>query len=88
MRPAPSWERTRSNEDKQGDELGTYVVLVRTAVTEHGITYGSRGLGLRSLGSSRGRHAPPGRTRESSTGPSQAGVFDIQSQGGTRDAKR
>src|SRR6266705_382842 len=88
MRPAPSWELTRSNEDQQGDELGTYVALLRTAVTEHGITYGPRGLELRSLGSSRGRHAPPGRTRESSTGPSEAVGFDIQNEGGTRDARR
>jgi hypothetical protein len=49
-----------SNEDKQGDELGTYVVLLRTALTEHGMTYGPRGLGLRSLGSSRGSHVPKG----------------------------
>jgi len=41
-----------SNEDTQGDELGTYVVLFRTALTEHGMTYGPRGLGLRSLRSS------------------------------------
>jgi hypothetical protein len=26
-----------SNEDTQGDELGTYVVLLRTALTEHGM---------------------------------------------------
>src|SRR5712691_11631709 len=62
-----------SNEDKQGDELGTYVALSRTALTEHGMTYGPRGLELRSLGSSRGSHVPPGRARKSSTGPSQAG---------------
>src|SRR5712671_1274349 len=60
MRHAPSWGRTRSNEDTQGDELGTYVVLLCTALTEHGMTYGPRGLGLRSLGSSRGSHAPNG----------------------------
>jgi len=59
-RPAPSWGRTRSNEDKQGDELGTYVALIRTALTEHGMTYSPRGPGLRSLGSSRGSHAPKG----------------------------
>jgi hypothetical protein len=52
MRHAPAWGRTRSNEDKQGDELGTYVVLLRTALTEHGMAYGPRGLGLRSLRSS------------------------------------
>jgi hypothetical protein len=59
-RQAPSWGRTKSNEDKQGDELGTYVVLSRTALTEHGMTYSPRGLGLRSLDSSRGSHAPKG----------------------------
>src|SRR5215813_1368961 len=80
MRPAPSWGRTRSNEDKQGDELGTYVVLLCTAVTEHGMTYRPRGPGSRSLDSSRGSHAPPRRTRKSSTGPSQAGAFDTQAR--------
>src|SRR5262249_20646113 len=60
----------------KGISSSTYVALVRTALTEHGMAYGPRGLRPRSLDSSRGSHAPPGRTGKPSTGPSQAGVFD------------
>jgi len=45
----------------------------RFAVTEHGMAYGARALRLRSPNSSRGSDAPPGRTRESSTGRSGTG---------------
>jgi hypothetical protein len=45
----------------------------RLAVTEHGMAYGARALRLRSPNSSRGRDAPPGRTRESFTGRSGTG---------------
>jgi hypothetical protein len=49
-----------SNEDMEGDELGTYVVLERTVMTEQGTAYSPRGPGSRSLGSTRGSDDPPG----------------------------
>ena len=57
----------------EGHEWGAYVMLVRSSVTEHGMAYGPRGPRSRSSNSSRGRHAPPGRTGEPSTGRSGAG---------------
>jgi len=42
----------------------------RSLVTEHGMAYSPRGPGSRSRGSSRGSHAPPGRTGEPCTGRS------------------
>ena len=52
------------SEGIQGDEWGAYVVLVRFAVTEHGMAYRTRVPRSRSANSTRGRHAPPG-ARES-----------------------
>ena len=45
----------------------------RSLVTEHGMAYSPRGPGSRSRGSSRGSHAPPGRTGEPCTGRSTTG---------------
>jgi hypothetical protein len=45
----------------------------RSAVTEHGMAYSPRGPGSRSRGSSRGSHAPPGRTGKPCTGRSTTG---------------
>jgi len=61
------------NECIQGHEWGAYVVLVRSAVTEHGMAYGPRGLGSRSANSSRGGDVPPGRAGKPRAGRSGAG---------------
>jgi len=57
----------------EGQEWGAYVVLGRSAVTEHGMAYGPRGLGSRSAKSSRGRDAPPGSAGKPRAGRSGAG---------------
>src|SRR6266849_5622393 len=59
----------------------------RRTMRELGMAYPARAVRSRSLDSTRGSDAPPGRTRKPSTGGSQAGVFDTQSKGGTRDAR-
>src|SRR6266446_4445104 len=61
------------NERIQGHEWGTYVALVRSFVTEHGMAYGARALGSRSAHSTRGGDVPPGRTGEPCTGGSSTG---------------
>ena len=56
----------------QGNEWGAYVVLARFAVTEHGMV--SRTSPRSPSGNStRGSHAPPGRTGEPCTGGSGTG---------------
>jgi hypothetical protein len=59
----------------------------RFAVTEHGMAYGARALGLRSPNSSRGRDAPPGRTGEPSAGRSGTGD-SIRSNREVREMRR
>jgi hypothetical protein len=59
----------------------------RSAVTEHGMAYGARVLGLRSPTSSRGRDAPPGRTGEPSAGRSGTGD-SIRSNREVREMRR
>ena len=61
------------SEGIQGDEWGAYVVLVRFAVTEHGMACRTRVPRSRSAKSTRGNHAPPGRTGEPCTGGSGTG---------------
>src|SRR2546421_5011496 len=61
------------NEGIEGHEWGTYVALGRSFVTEHGMADGARALRSRSANSTRGRHAPPGRTGEPCTGGSGTG---------------
>ena len=61
------------SEGIQGDEWGAYVVLARFAVTEHGMACRTRVPRSRSANSTRGSHAPPGRTEEPCTGGSGAG---------------
>src|SRR6266446_1145164 len=61
------------SEGIQGDEWGAYVVLARFAVTEHGMAYRTRVPRSRSAKSTRGSHAPPGRTGEPCTGGSGTG---------------
>jgi hypothetical protein len=61
------------SEGIEGDEWGTYGVLERSAVTEHGMAYGPRGLGSRSSNSSRGRDVPPGSAGKPRAGRSGAG---------------
>src|SRR3989442_12664649 len=56
-----------------GHEWGTYVALGRSFVTEHGMADRARALRSRSANSTRGRHAPPGRTGEPCTGGSGTG---------------
>src|SRR4030095_7287149 len=70
VRPA-QW--AMPNEGIEGDEWGAYVVLARFAVTEHGMACRTRVPGSRSANSTRGRHAPPGRTGEPCTGGSGTG---------------
>src|SRR5262245_53346033 len=72
-----------ANEAIQGHECGAYVALGRFAVTEHGMAYGTRVLGSRSRGSSRGSNAPPGRpgepvTRRSTTGSRSAQCYAVR----------
>src|SRR5215475_475550 len=62
----------------QGHEWGAYVVLVRSAVTEHGMAYGLRGLGSRSANSSRGGDVPPGSAGKPRAGRSGAGGQRIE----------
>ena len=57
----------------EGHEWGAYVVLAGSSVTEHGMAYGPRGLGLRSANSSRGCDAPPGSAGKPRAGRSGAG---------------
>src|SRR6266849_9752782 len=76
------------SEGIQGYEWGAYVVLARSFVTEHGMAYGARALGSRSANSTRGRHAPPGRTGEPCTGGKWHRWLDDQALRGTRDADR
>jgi hypothetical protein len=64
---------TMRSERIQGHEWGAYVVLGRSAVTEHGMAYGPRGLGLRSASSSRGSDVPPGSAGKPRAGRSGAG---------------
>jgi hypothetical protein len=64
---------TMRNECIQGHEWGAYVVLGRSAVTEHGMAYSPRGLGSRSANSSRGRDVPPGSAGKPRAGRSGAG---------------
>src|SRR5712691_6041803 len=52
------------------DEWGAYVVLARSSVTEHGMVSRTRVPRSRSAKSTRGSHAPPGRTGEPCTGGS------------------
>src|SRR5262249_18491617 len=54
----------------------------RSAVTEHGMAYGPRGLRSRSRGSSRGRNDPPGRTGEPCTGQSTTGGQRVRRHAG------
>jgi hypothetical protein len=61
------------SEGIEGDEWGAYVVLARFAVTEHGMAYRTRVPRSRSANSTRGSHAPPGRTGEPCTGGSGTG---------------
>src|SRR2546427_6217407 len=61
------------SEGIQGDEWGAYVVRARFAVTEHGMAYRTRVPRSRSANSTRGSHAPPGRTGEPCTGGSGTG---------------
>src|SRR5882724_7235243 len=61
------------SEGIQGDEWGAYVVLARFAVTEHGMVSRTRVPRSRSTNSTRGSHAPPGRTGEPCTGGSCTG---------------
>ena len=63
-----------ANEAIQGHECGAYVALERFAVTEHGMTYGTRVLGSRSSHSSRGSHVPPGSMGKPCTGQSVPGI--------------
>src|SRR6266852_7204825 len=60
---------------------------IRRSLRELGMAYPASAVRSRSLDSTRGSDAPPGRVRKSSTGGSKAGVFDTQSKGGTRDAR-
>ena len=55
-------------------------------MTERGIAYGTRVLGRRSFRSSRGSHAPPGRTGEPSTGRRETGGRAVQRER-VRDAR-
>ncbi len=64
----------RDSESLEGDEWTTYVVLVRTHVTECRMTYKGRPSWLRSLDSTRRSHARPGKPGELATGGSQAGA--------------
>ena len=70
----------------EGPEWGAYVALGRCPVTERGIAYGTRVLGRRSFRSSRGSHAPPGRTGEPSTGRRETGGRAVQRER-VRDAR-
>src|SRR5258708_807355 len=56
-----------SSEDIQGDEWAAYVALDTYDEDERGIAYRTRVLWRRSSRSSRGSHAPPGRTGKPST---------------------
>src|SRR5512132_3816403 len=76
-----------ASEAIQGHECGAYVALGRFAVTEHGMAYGARALRLRSPNSSRGRHAPPGRTGKPSAGRSGTGD-SIRSNREVREMRR
>src|SRR5262245_57228167 len=69
---------TMRSERIEGHEWGAYVVLGRSAVTEHGMAYGPRGLGSRSANSSRGRDVPPGSAGKPRAGRSGAGGGMIQ----------
>src|SRR5712691_6353826 len=62
-----------SSEGIEGDKWGAYVVLARSSVTEHGMAYRTRVPWSRSANSTRGSHAPPGRTGEPCTGGSGTG---------------
>jgi hypothetical protein len=61
------------NEHIEGHEWGTYVALVRSTVTEHGMAYRARARRSRSANSTRGGHVPPGHTGEPCTGGSGTG---------------
>ncbi len=61
------------SEGIEGDEWGAYVVLERSSVTEHGMVSRTRVPRSRSANSTRGSHAPPGRTGEPCTGGSGTG---------------
>jgi len=67
---ATSLPQAMTNEVMQGDEWAAYRTLGRTTATYRGMAYSSRGPGSRSPDSSRGSHAPPGRTGKLSAGRS------------------
>ena len=67
------------SEGIEGDEWGAYVVLERSSVTEHGMVSRTRVPRSRSAHSTRGSHAPPGRTGEPCTGGSGTGGWMTRS---------
>jgi len=78
------WEM--ENDPIEGPEWGAYVALGRCSVTERGIAPGKRVLGRRSVRSSRGSYAPPGKTGEPSTGRRDTGGRTAQRER-VRDAR-
>ncbi len=67
---ATSLPQAMTNAVMQGDEWAAYRTLGRTTATYRGMAYSARRLGSRSPDSSRGSHAPPGRTGKLSAGRS------------------
>jgi hypothetical protein len=63
----------------EGHEWGTYVALVRSSVTEHGMAYRARAQGSRSANSTRGGNVSPGHTGEPCTGGSGTGGWRVRS---------
>ena len=62
------------SEGGQGGEWAAYVALARTAKTYRGMAYGARALRPRSVRSSRGSNAPPGRAGKPLAGRRDTGV--------------
>jgi len=79
-----------SSEDIQGDEWAAYLTLETYDEDERGIAYRTRVPGRRSSRSSRGIHAPPGRTGKPSTGRRGTGdrTFTIGRYAKCRTPKR